>query len=124
MLEKPNDIRAAIGALLRVQQHAAGGRDRADHRQVILAQRRAQDRGLPLRRIGVHDERQEVEARLVYPDDGALFLLGLFLITGHRSVRQAAMAFSSRWLARRIGFCTLPPIARRSWRTSVSRGGT
>src|SRR3972149_5387464 len=113
MLEKANHICTAVGALLHQSQQGARARDAADDRQVIPRQPHAQDGGLPTGRISANHGGQEIEARLVYPDDGSAFFLGPLFIAGHRSVYHAAMAASSRWVARRIGFWTLQAIARR-----------
>jgi hypothetical protein len=70
-------------------------------------------------------------AGLVDPEDHPPFVLGPFLSAGQRSARQAAMAASSRWVARRIGRYTLRPtalsgrLACAEWyRTPDSRSST
>lgn len=47
-----------------------------------------QNRGLPTRGIGAYRHGQQVKARFIYKDDGAFFLLGLFLSAGQRSSFQ------------------------------------
>ncbi len=68
-----------------------------------------QNRGLPTRGIGAYRHGQQVKARFIYKDDGAFFLLGLFLSAGQRSSFQREISASSRW----IGFWTLYLMARR-----------
>ena len=77
--------------------------------QLDLQHRRLADWG-----PGAHGHGQQIKARLIYPDDGPLFLGGLFLSAGHVSLCQAAMARSSRWVARSIGCCTLRRTDRKS----------
>ena len=64
------------------------------------------------RGVGPDGAGQQVEAGLVDPDDGPAFLVGPRFSAGQRSVRQASIAASFRWLARWIGFWTLQPAAR------------
>jgi hypothetical protein len=102
-----------IGLLLHLQQEPSIGREATDGGEVIPGQVHPQARRLPTRRIGAHHPRQEIETGLVYPDDGALLCCRFFLSAGQRSVRQAAMAASSRWVARTSGFCGLQRSLRR-----------
>jgi hypothetical protein len=114
MLEETNDVRARVRVLLHVQQQSPVRGDAADDREVIAAQRQS-DEGRPAAWGGGPDGTgQQVEAGLVDPDDGPSFLVSPFLRAGQRSVRQASIAASFRWLARWIGFWTLQPAARRS----------
>ena len=113
MAQEAHDIGTAEGARLDLQEQPPVRRDAADDRQMIPRQGQVQDGRLATRRIGSDHTRQEIEGRLVYPDLGPPFGLGFFLIAGQRCSPQAAMAASSRWVARRIGFCTLQPTWRR-----------
>ena len=117
VLEEADDVRALVGVLLDEHQQASRRGDAADDRQVIAAQRRAQDRGLAARGVGPDGAGQQVEGGLVDPDDGAPLPIGPLFSAGQRSAYQASIAASSRWLARRTGFCTLHPAARRSFPT-------
>src|SRR5262249_298829 len=74
--------------------------------RLITRQLHAQHRRLPDRGGGAPRPRQQIKARLIYPDEGSLFLGGLFLSAGHTSVCQAAIACSSRWVARSMGCWT------------------
>ena len=114
MLEEADDIRALVRVLLDQHEQAPRGGDAADHRQMVAAQGQAEDRRLPARGVGPDRAREEVEARFVDPDDGPPLLVSPLFRAGQRSVCQASIAASFRWLARSIGFCTLQPAARRS----------
>ena len=114
MLEEADDVRAFVRVLLHQHEQAPRRRDAADDCQVVAAQREAEDRRLPAWGVGPDRAREEVEARLVDPDDGPALLVSPLFRAGQRSVRQASIAASFRWLARAIGCCTLQPAARRS----------
>lgn len=112
VLEEAHDVRALVGVLLHVQQQSSIRGDAADDRQVIAAQRQAEDRRLAARGVGPDGAGQQIEAGLVDPDDGPSFPVGPLFRAGQRSVRQASIAASFRWLARWTGFWTLQPAAR------------
>ncbi len=114
MLEKAHDIRALIGVLLHEHQQPARWSDATDNRQVITAQRQPEDGCLAARSVGPDGPGEQVEARLIDPDDGSPLLVSPLFRAGQRSVRQASMAASFRWLARWTGFCTLQPAARNT----------
>jgi hypothetical protein len=113
MLEEADDVRALVGVLLHVHQQPAVRGDAADDRQVVAAQRQAEDGCLAARGVGPDGTGEQVEAGLVDPDDGPSFLVSPFLRAGQRSVRHASIAASFRWLARWTGFWTLQPTARK-----------
>jgi hypothetical protein len=50
--------------------------DGADHREMVVGERRAQHGCLAHRGVGTGDERQEGEARLIYAEDGPVLSLG------------------------------------------------
>src|ERR1041385_2891974 len=85
----------------------------ADYCQMIPRQWYMQDRCLSKRRISAHHSGQQVEASFVYPHDSLPSCSRFFLRAGQRLVYQAAIAASSRWVARRSGFCGLQPICSR-----------
>jgi hypothetical protein len=114
MLEEADDIRALVGVVLHQHEQAPRRRDAADDRQMVAAQREAEDRRLPAWGVGSDRAWEEVEARFIDPDDGPALLVGPLFRAGQRSVRQVSIAASFRWLARWIGFWTLQPAARRS----------
>lgn len=89
-----------------VQRHAT------DHGQVIAGQWRPQHRWLSARRVRARHEGQQIEARLVDEDDDAVLGFGFAWREGRCSSRQAVIAASSPWVARRIGCCTVHPICR------------
>ena len=113
VLQEADDIDALKGAVLHQHVELSLWRDPADGRKMVSCQARADDRCLSHWGIGPHDRWQQVEARFVHPKQRVLLLYGFFLTSGHRSWRHRSMASSSRWLARRTGFCTLQPQARR-----------
>jgi hypothetical protein len=114
MAQEAHHILAAQGPLLDQEQELAIRGNTTDGREVIFGQGNPQDGRLAAGRIAPHPTGQQIEARFVYPDDGAVFGFGLFLSAGQRSVSQAAMAASSRWVARSVGCWGLQPMARRS----------
>ena len=117
VLQKANHIRATESPLLYHQQQGAVHGDIADGRYVVSGERHSQDRGLTAGSVGAYHTGQQIEARFVYPDYGpSLFFRPLFS-SGQRSAYQAAIAASSLWVARRMGFCTLQPISFRSRQT-------
>jgi hypothetical protein len=65
-------------------------------------------------RIDPDNRRQQVDAGLVAPGDGALAGAGFASSAGHRSARQARIGTSSRRVVRRTGFYGVQPIARSS----------
>ena len=113
VLEKADNIWAPEGALLHLEQQAARLGEPADHGQMVMGERRVQQGRLAPRGVGADDARERVEGRLVYPDERTLLALRFALRAGQRSAVQARMASSSRWVARKPGFWTLQPHARR-----------
>jgi hypothetical protein len=65
---------------------------------MVAGQRDAQQRGLASGSPGPHRHGQEIEAGLIYPDDGPPLLGGFCSRAGQRSCYQAAIAASSRCL--------------------------
>ena len=78
VLEEANDIFTVQRPFLHQQQQPLIESDATDRRQVIAAQRSVQHWCLATGGVGAHNCRQQVEARLIYPDDSAVFLLRLF----------------------------------------------
>ena len=113
VLQEADDVDALKGAVLHQHVELSLWRDPADGRKVVSCQTRADDRRLPHWSVGSHDRWQQVETRFVHPKQCEIFLYGLFFTSGQRSCRHRSMASSSRWLARRTGFCTLQPQSRR-----------
>jgi hypothetical protein len=85
--EDAHDVRALVRPLLHAHQQPAIRGDAADDRQVIAAQRQAEDRRLAARGVGPDGAGQQVEAGLVDPDDGPSFPVGPRFRAGQRSVR-------------------------------------
>ena len=109
MVQKPHYITTVEGPGLHRDQQVARGSDPADHREMISCQRHPQHGRLAPWRVTPHDARQQVEPGLVYPDDNPAFGSALFLSSGQRSPYHTAIACSSRWVARMIGFCGVQP---------------
>src|SRR5258708_10757500 len=118
--QEAHDIGAAIGMVLRLHKEAPVRGESADRGQVVVRQRHAQDGRVPTGRPGPHGHRQEVEAGLIYPDDGAPLLDRFFSKAGHRSCHQAAMPVSSRCVARSRGRWTL---WCRAWSSRLTWAG-
>lgn len=76
MLQKLNDLRAAQRALTALDEEPPVVGQTADHGEMIARAAHPQDRRLAPRRVGAHQARQQIEARLVYPDDGTPLALG------------------------------------------------
>lgn len=112
--QEADNILPMIAVLLHLKHQRALRGNRPDHGKMVMGQRHLEDWGVSYRGLGANRHRQQIEARLVYKDDGASFLISLFLSVGQRSVFQRVIAASSRWLARTTGFCTLCPHARNN----------
>lgn len=106
-LQEANDIGAFVRMILGLHEDAALRGNAAHDREVITGQLDPHRWRFPDRRIGAHGHRQKIQGRLIYKDDGPLFLFGLFFRAGHRSFFQAAIASSSRCAAFWMGFCRL-----------------
>ena len=117
-LQKGDDILRIDRMILAGAIPLAFGRDGADGREMVTRPPLPQDRRVPDRGLGAHDTGQRRETGLVYEENRLLLGLGPLLRAGQVSSRQRAMAASSRWRARRAGFCGLRPIAlstRPTW---------
>ena len=80
------------------------------HREFSPVEGKLQLRGLPHRGPGAGDVGPLAQAALVDEDDGAVFPPGLFFNAGQVCRFQWAISFSSLWVARFSGRCTLQPI--------------
>jgi hypothetical protein len=58
-----------------LEQQASGMGQPADHRQMVMGERRVQQGRLAPRSVGADDPGQRVEGRLVYPDERPLLAL-------------------------------------------------
>ena len=110
-LQKAHDIWSFVRMVLYPQEHPSIWRQTADGRQMIAGQGNRQDGRLTHWRIRPHSQGQEVKRRLVYKDNGTLFLFRLFFNSATRCSRQVWIACASCWLARLSGFWTLCLIA-------------
>ena len=90
-------------------------RNRSDHRELVpAALTMNQNRRLTARRPRAPDRGTLGETTFVEEDDGGASASGVFFSAGQRSLRQRAIAGSSRSRARVVGFCSDQP----SWRNS------
>lgn len=83
-----------------------------DGREMIARPPLPQDRRVAHRGVSPDDAGQGIEAGFVYEKNALLLGLRPLLMAGQVSSRQQAMAASSRWRARRTGFCGLQ---RSAW---------
>jgi hypothetical protein len=104
VLEKGHDIAGIDGAVLAMEIQLALRGNRADGGEMITGPPLPQNGRLAYRRIGPYDTGEGVEAGLVTEEDRLPLGFRPFLMAGQVSVRQRAMAASSRWRARRMGF--------------------
>ena len=114
LAEEGNGRRPLEGLLLHVGEESAIRGEGADHGEMIVGERGAQHWRLPHGRVGAGNERQQVEAGLVYEEDRAVFVARFARRAGQRSACHAAIAASLRWVARTTGFCRLSPSCRTS----------
>ena len=104
VLKKGHDVAGIEGAILAMEVQLALRGNGADGGEMIEGPPFSQNRGLPSRRIGTYHAGQGVEAGFIYEEEGLLLGCCPFLMAGHVSVRQRAIAASSRWRAQRMGF--------------------
>ncbi len=107
MIEKGDHICRIEGAVLAGEIQLPLGGHSADGREMIPGPPLPQDRRVSHRGVGADDTGQGIEAGLIYKEDRLLLGLGPLLRAGQVSSRQRAIAASSRWRARRAGFCGL-----------------
>jgi hypothetical protein len=112
-LQKAHDIWSFVGVILHLHDQLSLQGQPSNSREMVTCQLDGQHGGLSSWRIGPNDHGQEIKRRLVYKDDGPLFLFGLFFSSAARCSRQVWIACASRWLAWLSGFCKLCLIALR-----------
>ena len=102
-IEKPQDRRAIIRAMLHLKIQVPVGRHRADRRHVIVREMVVQYRRFTPWSPGLPHTGQEIDHR-IHPRTGSCVGRGwLFFNAGQRSCAQRWMAASSRCAARRTG---------------------
>src|SRR5918992_4489783 len=119
VLQQGDDILRMQGAVLAVEVQLALRRNRTDGGKMISGAPLPQEGCLAHGRIGADDARQGVESGFVDEEDGLPLGLRPLLMAGQVSSRHRAIAASSRWRARRAGFCGLHRRAlhkRPTWR--------
>jgi hypothetical protein len=77
--QEAHDIERAIGVVLRLHKESPIGRETTHDGQMATGQRHAQERRLAVQRPRPHGHGKQVEAGLIYPDDGAPFSDRFFL---------------------------------------------
>jgi len=103
VLEKRHHVSRMDRTVLAVDVERTRGRNGADGGAMIASVPLPQDGRLPHRRIATHDPGQGREPRLISEEERLLLGIGPLLSAGQVSLRQRAMATSSRCCARRIG---------------------
>lgn len=101
-----------VAVELEIEAAAAAARterEAGDHRHAVVALPVTEDRGVAARRPGPPHRRDQEEARFVDEDEVRAQPRGVFFTRGQSRVFQRAMAASSRWSARRSGFCGVHP---------------
>lgn len=88
--------------------------DARDGRDAVVGIPMPHDRGLAYRAPGLPDRWDQEEARFVDGDEVGAQPCGVFFTRGQPERFHAAMAASSRWMARRSGFWWLQPSWCRS----------
>jgi hypothetical protein len=104
VLKETHHVRPAQSVVFHLHEDLPRRGDRANSRQVIPRERHPQHRRLAPGRISADGGRQEIEARLIYPHERAVFGPSFFSRAGICSAVQAAIVASLRWVARRSGF--------------------
>jgi hypothetical protein len=112
-LQEANHIGALVRMILHLHKRPAFWSNTAHRREVITGQLESEHRRLTHGSIGVDGHGKQIKSRLIYKDDGPLFLLGFFFNAGQRCSFQAAIAASSRCVALWMGFCRLYLMRRR-----------
>ena len=83
-LQKAHDIWPFVRVILHLHEQSSIWCQSTDDRQVITGQRNSQDGCLTHGCIAAHGHGQEIKRRLVYEDDGTLFLFRLFFTSAPR----------------------------------------
>jgi hypothetical protein len=112
--EKGDHIRRVEGAVLTVEIQLTLRRDGTDRREMVTGIPFPQNRGLAHRGIRPDDTGQRIESGFVYEEDRLGLGFRPLLRASPVSSRQWVMAASSRWRARRVGFCGLQRIVRHN----------
>src|SRR5215204_1302433 len=111
VLEEAHHVFSLKRPLLKGHVELAIEGDGAHRRKVISAEVLLEDGRLSHRSVSANHRRQQVEARWISEQDRSTFLHGPLFSSGHVSCFQFSIASSSRWLARRFGFCSESPSA-------------
>jgi hypothetical protein len=111
VLQKGDHVGRVERVVLATEIEFALRRDGTEGREVVAGPPLPQDGGLAERRRGAHDTGQGIKSRFVYKKDSLLLGLRPLWMAGQVSLCQWEMAVSSRWRARRAGFCGLQRMA-------------
>lgn len=93
-----------------------GRRDQSRYRRDLSVRARplGQNGRLPARSPASANQRSHQQAAFIYENDGGSEPGRFFLMRGHSSLTQRLISFSSRSLARLMGFCGVQPSECRS----------
>ena len=111
--QKGNGLLPSVALHLFPQVQFAAWCDGADRRHVVSCQVLPDNGRLPTGGIGADDRGCQVEAAFVDKEDCPPLVAGFFLSAGQSVATQLAIAVSSRWVARLIGFCGVHSSALR-----------
>jgi hypothetical protein len=119
VLEKGHDVYGIARPILTVAIPLAFERDRPDGREMIAGVPLSQDGCVGYGCVSADDAREGGEPRFVDEEEALALGLCPFWRAGQVSWRQCVIVASSRWRARRAGFCGLQRITwhkRLTWR--------
>src|SRR3954451_22521992 len=109
VLEEANHILALESSLLLKHQQLSLQGDTTHGREVIARKLLIKNGRLAHRGVGAHNSGKQVEAALIHEHYRPTFRERPFFSSGQRFSFHSSMAFSSRCLARRSGFCKEKP---------------
>jgi len=119
VFQEGDHIGRVEGVALAVEVQLALRRDRGDRREVVAGPPLTEDGCLAHRRVCAHHTGEGIKPGFVYEEDRLVLGFRPLLMAGQVCSRHWAMAASSRWRARRAGFCGLHRMAwqrRPTWR--------
>lgn len=112
-LQKANHAWSFVRMIVHLHEQPPIHRQAPYRGKVITGQFDRQHGRLSDRRVGSYRHGQQIKGRLIYENDCAFFLFGLFFSSTQWWSRHTWIACSSRWVARVSGFCRLCLMAER-----------